>query len=185
MTFEAVKGSEYYLEINGGLGLTASHNCTLPFTRNVLGSMDYTPVAFSSEIRETTMAHELALSIIFESGWQGICDVPKAYLNSIAKPFLSQLNSTWDETKLLAGYPGEYCCMARCNGNKWFVAGINAGESRTVSLKLPISVNKTVQVYTDVKDNKNELRITELTISPENPIEITMDKNGGFAFILN
>jgi alpha-glucosidase len=65
VTFEAVKGSEYYLEINGAKGVPASHNCILPFTRNVLGSMDYTPVAFSSKIRETTMAHQLALSVIF------------------------------------------------------------------------------------------------------------------------
>jgi len=185
VTFEAVKGSEYYLEINGAKGVPASHNCILPFTRNVLGSMDYTPVAFSSKIRETTMAHELALSVIFESGWQGICDVPEAYVNSVAKPFLQQMHSTWDETKFLDGYPGDYCCMARRKGNKWFVAGINAGEKRTVELTLPVSEKTPVKVYNDLSNDLNSLFVQDYEISPNQSFKITMQKNGGFAFIIN
>ncbi|MDB4582047.1 glycoside hydrolase family 97 protein [Draconibacterium sp.] len=184
VTFEAVKGSEYYLDINGGKGVPPGHNCTLPFTRNVLGSMDYTPVAFSSKVRTTSMAHELALSIIFESGWQGICDVPEAYLNSVAKPLLSKLYATWDETKLLDGYPGDYCCMARRKGKSWYVAGINAGEARMVSFKLPVSEKVNVKVYTDVKNEHSKLQIIETEISEDKPFEITMDKNGGFAFVI-
>ena len=183
ITFEAVKGSEYYLPSNGGKGLTPTHNCILPFTRNVLGSMDYTPVAFSSPVRTTTMAHELALSIIFESGWQGICDVPEAYLNSLAKPFLSQIHSTWDETRFLDGYPGEYCCLARRKGNTWYFAGINAGESRTVNLKLPKTTSQKVKVYTDLSDDLNSLGIVEYDLS-EKQFEITMKRNGGFAFMM-
>jgi len=184
VTFEAVHGAEFYLTINGAKGVTPQHNCTLPFTRNVLGSMDYTPVAFSSKIRQTTMAHELALSIIFESGWQGMCDVPEAYLNSLAKPFLSQLQNTWDETKFLDGYPGEYCCMARRKGNDWFIAGINSGGARTVSLNLPVSGTSSTQVYTDLDNGLNSLGSSEYSISGEKPFEITMHENGGFAMIV-
>jgi alpha-glucosidase len=183
ITFEAVKGSEYYLEINGGKGIPPSHNCTLPFTRNVLGSMDYTPVAFSSKVRTTTMAHELALSVIFESGWQGICDVPEAYLNSIALSFLSKLEATWDETIFLGGYPGEYCCIARRKGDNWFIAGINAGGERKVSLQLPFIDAKKVKVYTDIKNEHSKLQILNANISEEKTFEITMNKNGGFTFI--
>ena len=45
------------------------HNTILPFTRNVVGPMDYTPVTFSDAKfpHTTTNAHELALSVIFES----------------------------------------------------------------------------------------------------------------------
>ncbi|MBT8045510.1 MAG: glycoside hydrolase family 97 protein, partial [Verrucomicrobiae bacterium] len=116
ITYEAVKGSEHYLF---NKRIDPRHNCTLPFTRNVLGSMDYTPVAFSTKLRRTTMAHELALSVVYESGWQALCDVPAAYLNSVAKDFLSQLENTWDETRFLDGYPGEYACIARRKGDKW------------------------------------------------------------------
>ena len=129
------------------------------------------------------MAHELALSIIFESGWQGICDVPEAYLNSLAKPFLSQICSTWDETRFLDGYPGEYCCIARRKGDTWYLAGINAGDSRTVILKLPKATSKKVKVYTDLSDNLSSLGVVEYDLSKKQ-FEITMKKNGGFAFIL-
>ncbi len=184
VTFEAVRGAEYYLTVNGEKGVTPQHNCTLPFTRNVLGSMDYTPVAFSSKIRQTTMAHELALSVIFESGWQVMCDVPESYLNSVAKPFLSQLQTAWDETKFLDGYPGEYCCLARRKGNTWFIAGINSGDARIVSLKLPISGSCSVQVYNDLDNGLNSLGSTEYSISGEKPFEITIQENGGFAMIV-
>ena len=48
----------------------AWHNTVLPFTRNVIGSMDYLPVAIGDAIHEhqTTNAHELALTVVFESG---------------------------------------------------------------------------------------------------------------------
>jgi alpha-glucosidase len=183
VTLEAVKGSEYYLASNGGKGLQPAHNCILPFTRNVLGSMDYTPVAFSSKNRTTTMAHELALSVIFESGWQGICDVPEAYLNSLAKPFLSQIPSTWDETRFLDGYPGEYCCLARRRGDVWYIAGINAGSSRTVKIDLPKTNLNKVSIYTDLDENLNSLEIVECSLSKK-PFEITMKRNGGFVFTM-
>ncbi len=183
ITFEAVKGSEFYLTINGGKGVTPNHNCILPFTRNVLGSMDYTPVAFSSKVRTSTMGHELALSIVFESGWQGMCDVPEAYLNSVAKDFLSQIQSTWDETRFLDGYPGEYCCIARRKGDAWYVAGINSGDPRSVRLNLPETAARNVTVYTDMSDDVNSLGVSEYDLSAK-PFEITMKRNGGFAFVM-
>lgn len=184
VTFEAVYGAEFYIPLNGAKSVPPRHNCTLPFTRNVLGSMDYTPVAFSSNIRQTTMAHELALSVIFESGWQVLCDVPDAYLNSVARPFLSKLQNTWDETIFLEGYPGEYCCLARRKGNTWFVAGINCGDARHVSLNLPVNGATTVQVYTDLDEGLNSLGVKEYVVSGDKTFEITMQKNGGFAFII-
>jgi len=186
MTIEAVKGAEYYLEINGGKGLPPSHNCTLPFTRNVLGSMDYTPVAFSSNIRTTSAAHELALAVIFESGWQGMCDVPEAYLNSPARIFLSQLHASWDETKFLAGYPGEYCVLARRKGGNWYVAGINAGDPRRINVDLsPLKVgNKTVTIFTDRESDNKILVEKPMAISDDSPLELSMGNNGGFAFII-
>lgn len=47
----------------------AEHNATLPFTRNVVGPMDYTPGTFSDSQHPhiTSYGHELALPIIFES----------------------------------------------------------------------------------------------------------------------
>ena len=70
----------------------AWHNTVLAFTRNVVGPMDYTPVTFSDAKypHQTTNAHELALSVAFESGVLHFADSPEAYgsLPDAAKQFL-------------------------------------------------------------------------------------------------
>ncbi|MDR1097499.1 MAG: glycoside hydrolase family 97 catalytic domain-containing protein, partial [Tannerella sp.] len=100
MTCEGVKGAEYYA-LSRTQSPNPAHNCTLPFTRNVVGSMDYTPVTFTvrkENPRITTYAHELALPFIYESGWTVMADRPEAYLQSLAKELLKKVKATWDET---------------------------------------------------------------------------------------
>ncbi|MEP6948990.1 MAG: glycoside hydrolase family 97 catalytic domain-containing protein, partial [Ginsengibacter sp.] len=70
VTLEAVRGAEWY---NNGPDFTMAapgHNTILPFTRNVVGPMDYTPVTFTNSQypHVTSYGHELALSVLFESG---------------------------------------------------------------------------------------------------------------------
>eukprot|EP01035_Chromulina_nebulosa_P043619 gene43619-59077_t len=117
MTYEAVRGAEWY---NNGPELTTTapeHNATLPFTRNVVGAMDYTPVTFTnSQFPHTTSyGHELALSVLFESALQHLADRPEGYhtLPDAAKAFLRDLPNAWNDTKLLDGYPGRDVVMAR------------------------------------------------------------------------
>ena len=45
MTTEAIRGAET-LGRQQRCDKAAEHNATVPFTRNVVGSMDYTPVTF-------------------------------------------------------------------------------------------------------------------------------------------
>ena len=77
LTSEGVIGAESYK--GPAAAITPAHNATLPFTRNAIGSMDYTPVTFSAARRPTSAAHELALSIVFESGLQHFADRPDVY----------------------------------------------------------------------------------------------------------
>ena len=80
LSTEGVLGAEWYNN-NGALtSRAARHNATLPFTRNVIGPMDYTPCAFSDSQNPhiTTNAHELALTVLFESGLQHLADSPRA-----------------------------------------------------------------------------------------------------------
>lgn len=184
MTFEGVKGSEFYLEVTGGRGFLPAHNCILPFTRNVLGSMDYTPVAFTTDTRTSTMAHELALSVVFESGWQGLCDVPEAYLESPARPFLTGLPAAWDETLLLDGYPGEFCCIARRHGADWYVAGISSTVEKTVSVDLSpiLEKDQKLVLYTDLPGREDALQVEEREVSGTEALVMELKENGGFAF---
>ena len=47
LSTEGVYGAEWYNNVGTFTSKAASHNATLPFTRNVIGPMDYTPCAFS------------------------------------------------------------------------------------------------------------------------------------------
>lgn len=129
MSMEAVYGAEWYNNNRRMTNAAAAHNATLPFTRNVIGPMDYTPCTFtdSQNPHITTDCHELALPILFESGLQHMADRPEAYLNlpEPVKKLLSGLPSAWDDTRLLAGYPGQSAVIARRSGDTWYIAGIN------------------------------------------------------------
>lgn len=86
MSMEGIYGAEWY---NNGpfFGPTAAaHNATVPFTRNAIGPMDYTPGSFSDSQNAhiTTNAHELALPVLFESGLQHMADRPAGYFGDEA-----------------------------------------------------------------------------------------------------
>ncbi len=136
VTCEAVHGAEWYNNNGRFTNKAACHNATLPFTRNVIGPMDYTPGTFtdSQHPHITTNAHELALPILFESGCQHMPDRPDTYRNlpKKIKQLLSELPSTWDDTKLLAGDVGKYVVLARRKGNNWYIAGINGTDENQV-----------------------------------------------------
>ena len=80
VTMEAVGAEQYKARVEMAEG-GARHNTILPFTRNVVGSMDYTPVTFGDAQfpHRTTNAHELALAVVFESGVQHFADSVESY----------------------------------------------------------------------------------------------------------
>lgn len=142
LTMEAVYGAEWYNNVPTFTKKAAEHNATLPFTRNVIGPMDYTPCAFSDSQHPhiTSDAHELALTVLYESGLQHLADRPESYY---AQPkevqnFLSNLPVVWDETRLVCGYPGTHAVMARRSGTTWYVAGIN-GTDEAMPLSFDLS----------------------------------------------
>lgn len=134
LSTEGVYGAEWYNNVPTFTDKAARHNATLPFTRNVIGPMDYTPCAFSDSQHPhiTTHAHELALTVLYESGLQHLADRPEIFLSQpkAVRDFLSALPNVWDDTKLIAGYPGEYVVMARRSGGKWYVAAINGTDEK-------------------------------------------------------
>ena len=141
MTMEAVYGTEQYKFQPKFKEKGAWHNTVIPFTRNVVGPMDYTPVAFTKakHPHETSYGHELAQSVVFESGIVHMADSVEAYSNLPEEPkaFLKTVPAAWDETRLLAGRPGELVVIARRRAQDWYLGGLNGeNEAKTVSLDL-------------------------------------------------
>ncbi len=189
MSTEAVRGAEWY---NNGPQFTepaASHNATLPFTRNVVGSMDYTPCTFSDSQfpHITTNAHELALTVLFESALQHLADKPESYY---AQPkevqdFLSALPSTWDDTKLIEGFPGDYVVMARRKANKWYIGCVNGTSiDRFVTLDLSVLDGKikSIQLFEDDDISAHTWRIS----TPQKVTKpIKCFPRGGFVMVVD
>jgi hypothetical protein len=188
LSTEGVYGAEWYNNVPTFTKMAAAHNATLPFTRNVIGPMDYTPCAFSDSQHPhiTTHAHELALTVLFESGLQHLADRPESFLAQPerVKNFLSDVPNVWDETKLLGGYPGEYVVMARRKGSVWYVAMINGSDNeRTVKMDWsPVKLKgKNISVFADSNDATMPWALSE---EHDLPTDITLKPRGGCVMVV-
>jgi len=133
-----VKGAEQYgdtlFQLNAPI-----YNTIYPFTRNVIGSMDYTPMIFGDAPERrphlTTNPHELALSVVFESGLQHFVSTP-AMIDAqpeYVRRFLTVVPTVWDETRFVDGYPGQLAVLARRRGTDWYVGAITSDTMVSVA----------------------------------------------------
>ena len=186
LSTEGVYGAEWYNNVPTFTAQAASHNATLPFTRNVIGPMDYTPCAFSDSQHPhiTSKAHELALTVLFESGLQHLADKPESYLAQpqAVQDFFTELPSVWDETRFVSGYPGKSAVLARRFGHSWYVAGINGlDEAQTFSLDLSfIKPSDRIQYFADAPDGS-----WAITNIDSFPTQLTCQPRGGFVFVVH
>lgn len=191
MTTEAVYGAEWYNNKSVLTAKASEHNATLPFTRNVIGSMDYTPVTFSDSQfpHITTFAHELALSVVFESGLQHFADRPESYkkLPSEPKEFLKNVPVSWDDTKLIDGYPGDKIVIARKKENQWYLAGLN-GKDVSQTLRISFDFlekgNFNLKLIKDGKDDKS-FAVEIVKVKKGDILNIQCLPRGGFSAVLN
>ena len=187
LSTEGVYGAEWYNNVPHFTKKAASHNATLPYTRNVIGPMDYTPCAFSDSQHPhiTSKGHELALTVLFESGLQHLADRPESFL---AQPqqvqdFLGKLPTVWDETRYVSGYPGESAVLARRSGNTWYVAGINGKDDpQTLATDLRFLGKKWKQVQMFADNASGEWQISTIT---QLPTEMACQPRGGFVLVIS
>ena len=183
MSTEGVYGAEWYNNVPTFTEKAACHNATLPFTRNVVGPMDYTPCTFSDSQHPhiTTHAHELALTVLFESALQHLADRPESYLAQPAevRQFFGELPTVWDETRFVSGYPGESVVIARRSGSTWYVAGINGkDEEQTLLLPLDFIPAGKVTLFADGAD-------WDIQQLEKCPTSIKCKPRGGFVMVIS
>jgi alpha-glucosidase len=188
MTLEAVRGAEWYNNTPDFSIPAPEHNATLPFTRNVVGPMDYTPVTFTNSQYPhlTSYGHELALSVLFESGIQHMADRPEGYreLPDAAKTFLKEVPNAWDDTKLLDGYPGKDVIIARRKGNNWYVGGISAEQrEKTKTIKFDFLSDGVKYKLTLIADGKYDSKFSTqyLVVDKSSSVDVKLLRRGGFA----
>nr|WP_078879081.1 glycoside hydrolase family 97 protein [Streptomyces sp. NRRL B-24720] len=177
MSLEGVNGEEKKTN-------TAQHLTTLPFTRNVIGSMDFTPGAFQRPNRPNagSDASELGLSVLYESGIQNLAGTPESYeARPEARHFLEQLPDAWDSTRLLAGEPGSSAVLGRRSGDRWFIGGVYAGAAHTAEVPLRIGSGRwLVETLTD--GPAGPVR-TARTVRGGDTLSVDVVSDGGFAAV--
>ncbi|WP_433185786.1 glycoside hydrolase family 97 catalytic domain-containing protein [Actinoallomurus sp. CA-150999] len=128
ITMEGVRGNEHFP--------TATHNVTLPFTRNVAGPMDYT-ICYAQSRDQTTNAHQLAMAAVYYSALEWIYWYAKPSQFATGYPELSWFDAvptTWQESRTLSGEIGEHVVVARRNGGTWFLGAMTNEQARTVEV---------------------------------------------------
>lgn len=197
LTREGVLGNEYNKWSDT---ITPAHNVTLPFTRMLCGPMDYTPGGFRNKTPatfrivggdapgpfvQTTRVQQLAQFVVYESPLQVACDSPYNYrINPAGTDFLKVVPTTWDDTKVLGGYPGEYILITRKSGKSWFVGGMTNESARTV--KIPLSFlgkgKFKANIWQDAEeaaDYPDHVFVSSKKVTAKDVLEIKMAGAGG------
>ena len=197
---EGVMGNEY----NKWSDLvTPVHTVTLPFTRMLCGPMDFTPGGFLNHFQKDfhivggdspapqvmgTRCHQLAMMVVYESPLQVMCDSPYNYRNNPAGlDFLKQVPTTWDETHVLSGEPGESVVIARRSGQNWYIGAMNGGKSKKGEIVLdfidPGSYH--TSVWADKLDREcDQVDYIELALHKDSVFHYHLQDEGGLVMVI-
>lgn len=180
LTQEGICGNEEWPD--------ATHNTILPFTRMINGAADYT-ICYYDKRLVNTHAHQLAASLVFYSPLQTIFwyDKPALYNGELEVEWFENLQTVFDDTKVLSGMPGKGIVMARRKGSEWF-AGLltnNDGSRETVDLSFLDKDKKYVaRIYTDGGEaikTKTHVKCTYLLVDATQKMQFELKSRGGAA----
>jgi alpha-glucosidase len=175
LTQEGIRGNEEFPD--------ATHNTILAFTRMIAGAADYTP-CFNDNRLKNTKGHQLALPVVLFSPWQTLYwyDKPDSYTDRAPVEFWKDVPTTWDESKIIDGTPGEFVITARRKQNEWYVGVITNNKARKINLKtdfLQPQKNYTAIIYEDNATGRVTKRL--VNINNTSTLNLTLLAKGGAA----
>ncbi|RYX83121.1 glycoside hydrolase family 97 protein [bacterium] len=196
ITQEGVLGNEY--NKIGGAKCTPLHTVTLPFTRGLLGPMDFTPGGFLNrtpyDFKTTfptqvmgTRARQLAMTVVYESPLLVMCDSPTNYRGQPGIEFLRGLPTVWDETVVLTGQVGQTVALARRSGERWYLAAINSDVTSTFDVPLKfLGMGKwTLRSFADQwGEAPDKIREASTVVDEKSKATLTLSPAGGYAATL-
>ena len=199
ITQEGVLGNEYN-KIRPD-ACTTLHTITLPFTRGLLGPMDFTPGGFlnrtAAEFKITqpaqvigTRARQLAETVVYFSPQLCLCDSPANYRGQTGVEFFRGLPTVWDDTVVLSAEVAQHVVIARRSGSRWYLAAMNGDAPLT--LKIPLKFFGagawTLRAFADTSESSTQPeKISDTTrgVSTTDTLELTLAPAGGYAAVLS
>ena len=194
---EAVLASENVF-FGEGAAIREPFDLTMhPFCRNAVATMDWggiimnkfmAPDNRSRHPRHTTDIFEMASGITMQTAIQCVAMQPNNLTENELPDFevewLKNLPTTWDETRLIDGYPGRYVVLARRNGDKWYIAGLNAmAEPLKLTLTLPMFTAKTQLKYYVDDPRTGQPALKTLTTDRRQQVKVELQPNGGIILL--
>jgi hypothetical protein len=192
VTMEGVLGAESY---RWNREPSASQNVLYAYLRNVVGSMDYTPITFEAALRRANIAyvHELALSVVYESGVQFFADRadsdPAYGFRAVfaAEPavasFLGAVPAAWDDTRFIAGAPPDLVILARQHGADWYLAGITgdayAASTEKVALGF-LGEGDYAAILFEQGDEPSTFAVSTRDLASGDTLDVTLASRSGF-----
>lgn len=200
ITREGVLGNEYNKWSNR---ITLEHCLTIPFTRMLAGEMDFTPGGFLNDRPDQfkvvggdspaphvmgTRCFQLAMMVVYESAFQVFCESPYNVRNQPGSDFLKGIPTSWDETKVMEGMPGEYIVVARRSGDKWYLGGMSR-DRRQIVIKADFldDMEYSAITWSDAPDsdrNPRKLVSKEKKLNKDSEIIFEVMPGGGFVGIV-
>lgn len=177
LSSEAVAGMEYF---KWNMGSSVPTLLTLPYTRNVLGSMEFTPVAYRVSSSNATAGFMLATTIAYESAVQTFAHSAYVYPGYKGLSLLADLPTTWDESRLVDGYPGEYIIRARRNGGNWYLGAMTL-DARTCEIPLNfLEAGSTYHAYIYSDSAAGDtIEIATQEVTSKTTLKLPLLANGG------
>lgn len=181
INYEGIKGNE-------SKGIDSATTVNSMFTRAVVGPTDFTPVVLPFDLGSLTVGHQMALSVLYESGVPSLSDLDVTYADETYNEFFKSVKALRDDTVFISGEPDDYFCAAVRFGDEWFIAGIAAYD---VEFSFDCSFlgdgAYSVTKFVDTDDaTQNQLAIDKTVESATKDTEYTVaiKKNGGFVYHL-
>ena len=177
---EAIKGNEMKAVC------TASETVNELFVRRVVGPSDFTPVV-NPIGSNMTMAYQMALAVLLESGTPSMADFEYVYTDTLIKEFYKHIPSVCDDTLFLGGEPDKYYVGAVRSGDEWFVAGVNSILPTTAKVDfsfLEDGVTYEAEIFTNHATDIKKVEKKMMQITKDDIEFFNMIKNGGFAIRL-
>ena len=137
---EAVRASENLVFSQYECDQEAQAACLHPFIRNAVGSMEFGGCFLNERLsrgnnrgttRRTTDVFQISTLVLYQNAVQMLALAPNNLTDApqLCLDFVKEVPTTWDETRYISGYPGETVVLARRNGDKWYVAAVNAVDT--------------------------------------------------------
>lgn len=176
LSYEAVFGEEYH---KWGGNPNVANCLTYLFTRNIVGGMDFTPTAMRVNSNGATAGFQLAETVVFENPIPMYAQSIYNYQGYGALAFLNDVAVTWDETRLLEGYPGTYNAVARKHGDDWYL-GFMTLEQRMADCRLDFLGDGEYTAYIYSTNEKNtDVKLETRTVTKADSLKLSLENKDG------